>query len=458
MSSDPSRDEGAGGARGRRRKPAWREPETVHIESLSHDGRGVTHVEGKAVFVPRALPGEDVRIQRRRRHRRHDDAALIEVLSASPQRVSPPCEYFDICGGCSLQHLAPADQIAAKERVLLENLRRIGRVAPAEVLAPLSGDAWHNRRRARLAVRWVRAKGRVLVGFRERLKPVVADMHRCEILAHPVDALLDPLSALIGGLTVRERVPQIEVAVGEACTVLVLRHLDPVTADDLDRLRRFEAAHGVQLCLQPGNAESIVDLAGGPAPVLHYTLPDFDVRLAFLPSDFVQINAALNRAMVTRAVALLAPAPQETVLDLFAGLGNFTLPLARRAGRVVAVEGDAGLVTRLRANAAANALDNVEAHVADLSGDVSDLPWAKGGADALLLDPSRAGADGVLPMVDRWRPSRICYVSCHPGTLARDAEHLVHRHGYRLTKAGVMDMFPHTAHVESIALFERKGS
>jgi 23S rRNA (uracil1939-C5)-methyltransferase len=443
------------GSRGR--KPAWREPETVSIESLSHDGRGVAHVDGKVVFVPRALPGEQVRIQRRRRQRRHDDAALIEVLAHSPDRVEPRCRFFDMCGGCSLQHLQASEQIAAKQQVLLSNLERIGRVTPAEVLPPLTDHPWEYRRRARLGVRWVRPKGRVLVGFRERLKPIVADMHHCEILAPPVGRLLDPLSALIGALSVRERIAQIEVAVGDDTTVLVLRNLDPLDGDDIQALRAFEQCHQVRLCLQPAGPDSIVDLDGRPPPVLHYRLPEFDVRIDFLPGDFVQINAALNRAMVSAALRLLAPRDGESVLDLFAGVGNFSLPLARRAGEVVAVEGEQTLVDRLRANAQVNGIDNLQAHVADLSGDISVLPWAKRRYDAVLLDPSRAGADAVVPMVAQWRPARICYVSCHPGTLARDAGALVNQFGYRLSKAGVMDMFPHTGHVESIAMFERNG-
>lgn len=447
---------GQGKGRARRRSP-WREPETVRIDGLSHDGRGVAHVDGKAVFVSRALPGELVRIARRRRHRRHDEAALLEVLEESPERVQARCDFFDMCGGCSLQHLAPQRQIEARQQVLLDNLQRIGNVRAEQVLAPLTGPFWGYRRRARLGVRWVRAKGRVLVGFRERLKPIIADMQHCEVLAAPVGRLIDPLARLIGALSVRERIAQIEVAIGDTATVLVLRHLAPLSGEDLQRLRDFAGIHGVTFCLQPGGPDSVTDLEGGPPPLLHYDLPAFDVRMAFLPSDFVQVNADVNRQMVSRAIDLLDPQPDEAVLDLFAGVGNFTLPLARRSGRVVAVEGEAALVERLRHNASRNGLDNVEAHVADLAGDCAAYPWARGAYDALLLDPSRAGADVVLEaMIGRWRPDRICYVSCHPGTLARDAGRLVHAHGYRLSKAGVMDMFPHTGHVESVALFERR--
>ncbi|MEO0975407.1 MAG: 23S rRNA (uracil(1939)-C(5))-methyltransferase RlmD, partial [Pseudomonadota bacterium] len=368
------------------------------------------------------------------------------------------CPHFDMCGGCSLQHLPSEAQIAAKQKVLLENFARIGQVEPEQLLAPLTGNPWSYRRRARLGVRHVRAKGRVLVGFRERLKPIIADMHQCEILAPPVGQLLDPLSELFGELSVRERIAQIEVAVGESSTVLVLRNLDPLSDADISKLREFAAAKDVVFCLQPKGPDSIVNLDGEPPPRLHYTLSAFDVKIAFLPSDFVQINGPLNARMVENAVELLALEGAETVLDLFAGVGNFTLPLARRAQRVVAVEGEEALVERLRENAEANGLgEKVQAHVADLSGDISPYPWAKARYDALLLDPSRAGADAVTTSIPRWQPSRICYVSCHPGTLARDAGLLVREHGYRLRQAGVMDMFPHTGHVESIALFERSS-
>lgn len=444
------------GASGAKPRPRKRAAQTVRIDDLTHDGRGVTHIDGKVVFVSRALPGELVRIARRRSHRRHDEAELLEILEPSDRRITPRCKHFEICGGCSMQHITAADQIEAKQRVLLENLSRIGQVTPERVLEPLTAQPWAYRRRARLGVRHVRSKGRVLVGFRERLSPTIADIDSCEILSAPVGHLLHPLSELIRALTVRERIAQIEVAQGEDATVLVLRNLAPLSSADLSALRAFERAHGVCLCLQAAGPESVVDVDGAPSPTLHYTLPAFAVTIGFLPGDFVQINARLNERMVERAVELLALQGDEKVLDLFAGVGNFTLPLARRASQVVAVEGEGALVARLRDNALRNGLEGkIQAHVADLSEDITPFPWAKGAYDALLLDPSRAGAHGVVPMVRRWKPARICYVSCHAGTLARDAGKLVNEHGYRLRQVGVIDMFPHTGHVESIAVFER---
>lgn len=428
--------------------------ESVEITSLSHDGRGVAHEEGKAVFVAGSLPGERVKLGRRRRHRSFDEAEIEAIETPSPHRVEPKCAHFGVCGGCALQHLAADRQLGAKQDHLLEELRRVGKVEPQRLLPALAADPWNYRRRARLGAKWVGKKGRVLVGFRERLSPYLADLHRCEILAEPVDALIDPLAALIGSLSIRARVPQIEVAVGENATALVFRVLDPPLPADLDRLRVFGADHALRIYLQRGGPDTIELLAGDDTP-LTYRLPEFDVEIAFAPTDFVQVNAALNRAMVGRAVELLVPQAGDRVLDLFCGLGNFSLPLARRAGEVVGVEGDAGLVERARANAARNGLRNVEFHSADLAASEQAGSWARLEYEAVLLDPPRAGAREVLPVLDGPRVTRVVYISCHTGSLARDAGLLVHESGFRLTAAGVMDMFPHTAHVESLALFER---
>jgi 23S rRNA (uracil1939-C5)-methyltransferase len=452
------------------------DPETVTIVDLDHDGRGVARLGAKVVFVPGALPGETVRLGRRRRRSGHDVAELAAIVARAPERVEPPCAHFGVCGGCALQHLAPEAQRAAKGRELLAQLERIGKVVPDAVLAPLAGPVLGYRRRARLGVKYVPKKGRVLVGFRERESPYVTDVRRCHVLAEPVGRLVVPLAALIDQLEIRDRLPQIEVAIGESdgvatsapagtaapgaapadgapVVVLVLRVLALPSDADLGRLRSFAREHGIEFWLQPGGYETAAPL-DPPALRLRYALPEFGVDLEFGPLDFVQVNAELNRRMVSQAIGLLAPAPTDSVLDLYCGLGNFTLPLARRAARVSGVEGEAGLVARARANAERQGVVNAAFAVADLSKDLRGEPWAREHWNRVLLDPPRVGAREVLPAVAASRAERVVYISCHPGSLARDAGLLVHEHGYRLVAAGVMDMFPHTAHVESIAVFE----
>ncbi len=429
-------------------------PEEADIVDLSHEARGVARIEGKTVFVADALPGERVVLRRVGRHRNYDEAVLELVLAASPDRVVAACPHFGTCGGCALQHLDPAAQITFKQSQLLENLARLGGVEPQRILEPLTGPVWGYRRRARLGVKFVPRKGRVLVGFRERSAPYVADLHGCRVLAPPVDTLIDALADLIGGLTIATRVPQIEVAVADDACALVLRVLDPPAAADLERLRQFEVARGVRIYLQPGGADTVAPLVGGAAP-LHYSLPGFDVGIEFEPTDFIQVNGALNEAMVHRAVGLLEAGPVDAVLDLFCGLGNFSLPLASRAREVVGVEGDATLVARAQRNAQRNGLGNLAFLVADLFQDSGAAPWAKRSYDRVLLDPPRAGAREVLPVVGRCGAGRVVYISCHPGSLARDAGLLVKEHDFRLAAAGVMDMFPHTTHVEAMAVFER---
>jgi len=428
--------------------------EEADIADLSHAGHGVARLDGKAVFVTDALPGERVRIRRVRRHRNFDEAVLESVLEASPERVTPSCPHFGTCGGCALQHLEPRAQLAFKETQLFENLARLGGVEPGRRLEPLSGPVRGYRRRARLGIKRVARKGRVVVGFRERAAPYVADLHECHILAPPLGDLLDPLAALVDGLSIAERLPQAEAAVADNGCALVLRVLDPPTADDLERLRAFERAHGVRLYLQPAGPASVVPLTPGGEP-LRYSLPEFDVSIEFEPTDFVQVNAELNRAMVGRAVGLLDPQPDERVLDLFCGLGNFSLPLARRAGQVTGVDGEPMLVARATENARRQSITNVAFVAADLSNPTEDAAWATRGYARALIDPPRAGAREVLPVVGRSGAGRVVYISCHPGSLARDAGILVRDHGFRLVAAGVMDMFPHTTHVEALAVFER---
>lgn len=447
---------------GRSRGIAAGAEEVATVAALTHEGEGIVRglspgrgEEGregvKTVFVAGALPGERIRFRRTRHHRQHDEAELLEVMEASPSRVTPRCAHFGVCGGCALQHLSPDAQIEAKQAELRDNLERVGRVAPAQWLEPMRGPEWGYRRRARLGAKFVTKKDRMVVGFRERLAPYVAELTRCEVLAEPVGGLMAPLAALLEGLSIRQRVPQIEVAVSDNPVALVLRVLESPSSDDLRRLREFAATHGVRFYLQPGGLDSVRPLEEGEP--LYYALAAFGLKLEFLPTDFIQINARINDALVSRAVELLELSSDSAVLDLFCGLGNFTLPLARSAARVTGVEGEHGLVERARHNARRNGISNAAFHVADLSKPPEPmLPWLRETYTHVLLDPPRAGASEVLGCIARLEPRRVLYISCHPGSLARDLGILVHDHGMKLLAAGVLDMFPHTTHVESLAL------
>lgn len=427
---------------------------TLDIIDLSHDGRGVGRRDGKTVFVAGALAGEQVVAKLSAKHRQYDEADTLEVLRASPDRVQPGCAHFGVCGGCALQHLAPAAQIAAKQHTLIENLARIGGVEPKRVLDPLQGESWAYRRRGRLSVRHVEKKGRVLVGFRETNGKYVADLRRCPVVLPAVGERLDAIAELLASMDAVREIPQIEFACGDALTVLVFRHLQPLSAGDVGKLTAFAQREGLAVMLQPKGPESVHAL--WPDPVeLYFDIPRFDLRLGFDPLDFIQVNAAINARMIDHALALLDVQPDDSVLDLFCGLGNFTLPLARQAKTVVGVEGDHALVARAKRNAERNGITNAEFFMADLAENQRDAPWAKRHYDRVLLDPARAGADKLIEWFPFKSVKRVVYVSCHPASLARDAGMLVRDRGYKLKAAGVMDMFPHTAHVESIAVFER---
>ena len=423
------------------------------IVDLAHDGRGVARVDGKAVFIDGALPGERVRFRFIKRRRQLDEAALVDVLAASPDRVVPACAHFGTCGGCSLQHLSAPAQLAAKERQLLDNLERIGRVRPERVLPPLRGPAWAYRSRARLGVKYVHKKGRVLAGFRERAKPYLADLRRCEVLIEPLATLPEDLAALVETLAIRERIPQVEVAAGDAAAALVFRVLEAPGPADTGKIAAFGAKQGLQIFLQTGGLDSVQPLALDYPP-LTYAVDGGRVVIEFGPVDFVQINREINASMVTAALELLLPRVSDAVLDLFCGLGNFTLPLAHRARRAVGVEGDAALVAKAGSNAGRNGVGNAAFFRDNLFEPTQFGSWANERYDLVLLDPPRAGASALLPRMAHWRPRRVVYISCHPGSLARDAEILVYTQGFKLACAGVMDMFPQTTHVESIAVFE----
>ena len=431
-------------------------PFELDIADLSHDGRGVGRREdGKTVFVAGALPGETVRAEQTGRNRHFDEAKTLEVLVASPDRVVPACAHFGTCAGCVMQHLDAPKQIEAKRRVLQDNLRRIGHVEPAEELPPLTGAAWGYRRKGRFSVRYVEKKGKTVVGFRETNPRFVAELQQCHTVVPEIGRRIGEIEAVVESLDAKRTIPQIEFIAGDAAIALVFRHLEPLSADDRAKLVAFAQRTAFAVFLQPGGVDTVAPLWPETAPALSFAIAGHDVTLDFRPLDFIQVNADLNVRMIDAAIALLDPQPDDRVLDLFCGLGNFTLPLARRAGQVVGVEGDAGLVARARANAQRNGLANVEFHAADLAKDLSREPWMQAGFSKLLLDPPRAGAAEVLAQLPLKGIHRIVYVSCHPGSLARDAGFLVRERGFRLVSAGAMDMFPQTAHVESIALFER---
>ena len=437
----------------RRRKPLPQGAFEAEIRDLTHEGRGVAEIGGKTVFIDGALPGERVRFEYTAVRRQHDEGRTVEVLEAAPDRVEPRCPHFGVCGGCSLQHLAPEAQIRWKQKAMLDALRQIGGVEPETVAEPLTGPVWGYRHKARIGAKLVHKKGRVLVGFRERGGRFIADLARCEVLVPQVGEHLVELAETIGRMSTPDRIPQVEIAAGDETTVLVVRHLEPLSESDRAALRALGERLGCAIALQPGGPDSIHPL-WPEQQSLWYAHPAFGVRVAFAPSDFIQVNPAINRAMVVQALDWLQVAPEHRVLDLFCGLGNFTLPLARQAsqGRVTGVEGEAGMVRRARMNAEANGIGNTEYAVANLMEPEPDAPWLQRDYDRILLDPPRSGAREIIPLV-AGRAPRIVYVSCHPGTLARDAGLLVQEHGYRLVRAGVMDMFPHTAHVESMALF-----
>ena len=436
----------------RRRKPLPEGEFTAQIIDLAQDGRGLARMDGKVTIIADALPGETVQFKYVRKARDIDEGQMVSVTQASPDRVQPQCVHFGLCGGCALQHLAPARQIEFKQKQLLDAFERIGKVQAAEIVPPITGKVWHYRRRARLGAKYVPKKGGSLVGFRERESSFLATIESCQVLDERVGLKLKALAGLIDALSIRDQLPQIEVAAVDH-VALVLRVLKVPTAEDLQKLRQFADAEGFEIYLQPGGPKTIAPLKP-PAQVLEYSPDGSDMRLRLEPTDFIQINSSVSQQIVQRAIEWLAPKAGERVLELFCGLGNFSAPLAKAGVDLVAVEGEAGLVQRARDNAQRLGL-KIHFECADLFKPLNDATWHQGKFDAVLLDPPRTGAREVLALIASKNPKRIVYVSCHPGTLARDAGDLVNQYGYRLVRAGVMDMFPHTAHVESMALFEK---
>lgn len=436
----------------------------ISIDRLGHDGRGIGALDGKTVFVEGALPGEQVSFRYTFTRKTFDEGVVTQVHSASAMRVTPPCPHAEICGGCSMQHLATDEQFAMKQRVLLEQLQHFGNVVPRAVMAPLVGERTGYRRKARLAVRYVHGKGGVLVGFREKRTTYIADINACAVLLPAVGTKITELRALLSSLAARDRIPQVEVAAGDDTVALVIRHLDPLADSDRAAILAWCAQRGFHCYLQPGSESSMYrawpDVAAPTDERLSYRLDDFGIELRFHPNDFTQVNSSVNRQMVSRAITLLDVQPQHRVLDLFCGLGNFTLPLATRAAHVTGVEGSATMVERGNENVVWNrdrgvVLGETRFYAANLDSDLAGAGWARETYDRVLIDPPRSGAEAICRQASRFGAARIVYVSCNPATLARDAG-LLAAEGYVLDQAGVMDMFPHTTHVESMAVFVRR--
>ncbi len=444
-----------------RRKRLPEELVEVSIESLSPEGRGVAHVEGKVVFVDFALAGEVVEFKYSRINKKFDEARAVNILKASADRVEPICQHFTVCGGCSMQHQQHEAQIHSKQDALMHQFQHLGQVQPNNILPPLRGPLKHYRQKARLGVKYVFKKEKVLVGFREKGNSFLADILECPVLHESVGLHISDLSDMLINMQARASIPQIEVAVDDTKTALVFRHLEDMCESDKSILIEFAKQHNLQIMLQPGGPDTINALWPETPPPLSYTLKEQQVTIEFQVNDFTQVNSEINQLMVSNALQMLDLKPEDKVLDLFCGLGNFTLAMAKQCKKVIGVEGAISMVVKARENAQRNNIENVEFYAADLSKDISKELWLdKLGVsqvyDKILLDPPRSGAMEMLKYIGKLKASRIVYVSCNPATLARDSQVLVHEYGYTLEDAGVMDMFPHTAHVESIALFTKK--
>jgi len=438
----------------RRKQKPLQEHEAV-VESLSHDGKGICRVDGKVIFVSGALAGERIRFSFRPHKKSHDEGFLIEVLQASADRIEPKCQHYGVCGGCSFMHLNSEKQIEEKQKVLIDGLKHIGKVEGYDILPPLTTNPWGYRRKARLGVKFVYKKDKVLVGFRERGAPYLAELNQCEVLHPDAGMRLTSFANVIHSLSCYDKIAQIEVAIADDISAFVFRNLVELTDDDKEKLIRYAKEESIAIYLQPKGPDTVTPLYP-ENPRLQYTLSDYDVTLDFQPTDFTQVNQDINPKMIKLALELLDLNQNDRVLELFCGLGNFTLPMARTAKQVTGVEGDAELIARANKNAEQNNISNTELHVANLMEDVSSCSWLKGSYDKLLLDPPRSGAKEMMPYLAKMNIKHIVYVSCNPSTLARDAGTLVNEMGYSLVKTGIMDMFPHTAHVESIALFVKK--
>lgn len=441
------------GRRSRNKFP--QEPIEMIIEDLSHDGRGVAKWNEKVVFVQNALPGEVVMAKLNRSTRNFNEALAVEIKTASSDRVDPKCEFYTVCNGCSMMHLHEEKQIDFKFNTLKSNFHKMSHVEPKAWIKPLTDSHWNYRRRARLSVKWVTAKDKMLVGFREKNGRFVADMNHCHVLEQPLADLLQPLATLFENMTIKAFIPQVECSMGDAVISLIIRHMKPFSTDDLDLLRDFSNTHGLQVYLQSKGPDTVMALEDY-SEKLNFKLPEYDLTYDFLPNDFIQVNRRMNEKMIAQAIDAMSLEADDVVLDLFCGLGNFTLPVAQKASQVIGVEGDRKLVERAVHNAALNQLENVQFFEADLTEDQSNSEWFQKQFTKVLIDPPRSGAWEILPLIAETTAKTLVYVSCHPASLARDTDRLVNELGFTLETAGVMDMFPHTSHVESMAIFSRK--
>ena len=437
-----------------RKRKLMEQPIELVIEDLSHDGRGIARINGKVIFVNGALPGEIVMVKHTGGNKNFEEGMVTEVLQASEDRVAAKCKFYERCNGCTMMHLSPEKQIEFKQNTLKQNLLKMAKVQPESWLSPLTAESWHYRRRARLSVRWVNAKNKVLVGFREKNGRYVADMNYCEVLKPPLDGLLKPLAKMIESLRIRQHIAQVEASIADADVALIIRHLKPIGTEDEKILLEFAAAHDVRIYSQSKGPKTIFEITTKNSP-LYFDMLEYKIRMEFLPSDFIQVNAKMNCKMIDQAMSLLDVNKNDVILDLFCGLGNFTLPLAKKVQKVIGIEGEKTLVQRAQHNASLNELDNVTFYEADLRRNHENSEWFREDYSKVLIDPPRSGAWEVLPLIAATNAKSLLYVSCHPASLARDTDRLVNEFGFKLDKAGVMDMFPHTSHVESMALFVR---
>lgn len=430
--------------------------QVIEIHGLSHDGRGIGILNNKTTFVSGALPDETVNFQITQKRSTYNEAQILKILSPSKDRVEPPCQHFGVCGGCSLQHMGDNLQLELKQKTLLEQLKHFGNVEPDAILAPLNDKSLGYRRKARLGVKFVIKKDKLLVGFREKSSRYLADLEKCLVLHPNVGERFAELSQLVRSLSIYQQVPQIEVAIGDTQTALVFRHMTDFNEEDIEKLIRFGREHDFHIYLQPNPPAKVHKLYPQDGfERLSYTLPDHQVEFLFHPLDFTQVNLPMNRLMVNQAISLLNLQKSDKVLDLFCGIGNFSLAIARYVDHVTGIEGDNEMVARAKDNALHNCIANVTFDAANLMEPSASAPWIKTSYDKILLDPPRAGAKEILPLLSKFAAKRIVYVSCNPATLARDAGELVHKYGYRLASAGIMNMFPHTAHIEAMAVFDK---